>query len=242
MPKIFFQPVTQVPFFGSSHFGIHDKIEGALRNILDSRNSADIKWDQLSAKIGVTLFSISRKSARRRRRRVRQLRSSLRSNARTRKHLVTAIAEAIHKSHRVRQGRRLHRKEEDLRWLYKNTSVREKDQTVSQIIVPNGSEVHPGTTIPDNFAIVWRRILGVEHREVLLSDLERKVAELFTISNTRQVSAEQNKILLAQIVESEILAAIKRLDRCKAAGSDGLNNDYFERVCRNTESNVDKSI
>ena len=44
----------------------------------------------------------------------------------------------------------------------------------------------------------------------------------------RRLSAADNGLLLQEILPEEVIQAIKALNRHKAAGADGLNNDFFQ--------------
>lgn len=83
-------------------------------------------------------------------------------------------------------------------------------------------------SIPDRFAVTWASILGHSRREVASSDLLMEVRRFMDIPANRKVTDSQNKDLLAEIVQEDAEWAIKSIDRRKAAGQDGIGNDFYK--------------
>jgi hypothetical protein len=127
----------------------------------------------------------------------------------------------------VRTGQRLERTTEQLRWSFKRVSNWEKDQTVTAIHHHHGDPFPREMSIANRFVSEWKTVLGKVHNEYSGDELEREFDKFVHIPRSRRVSAEQNDDLMKPITEEEVIEAIAALNS-KAAGADGLNNDFFK--------------
>lgn len=114
-----------------------------------------------------------------------------------------------------------------MRWLYKQTAVWERDHTVSQINPSAGIEFDDKDSIPDRFAKVWRTIIDNRHNTLTAAQMKTAVEQFATIPLGRQVREEYNHSLMAPITEEGGQIAVAALHRHKAAGEDGMNNDFY---------------
>ena len=84
-------------------------------------------------------------------------------------------------------------------------------------------------TTADRFASEWQSILGVVHRTTTpYTHMGREFDDFVQIPGSRRVSAFDNGIPMSEIDLSEVIVAIEGLNRHKAAGADGINNDLFK--------------
>ena len=125
-------------------------------------------------------------------------------------------------------GDRLNRSIEQIRWNFKRVSVFERDQTVTSIRNINGAAFTRGMTTTDRFASEWQPILGAVHNSAPPQLLDAQFDDFVTIPESRHLSATDNGLLMREININEVIEAIDALNRHKAAGTDGLNNDFFK--------------
>lgn len=83
-------------------------------------------------------------------------------------------------------------------------------------------------TTADKFASEWSPLLSSIHRQVPLEELPAAFKAFVKIPEERFLTANDNQDLLADFTESEVLEAVAALSRQKAAGPDGLNNDFYK--------------
>uniref|UniRef100_A0AAV1U726 Uncharacterized protein n=1 Tax=Peronospora matthiolae TaxID=2874970 RepID=A0AAV1U726_9STRA len=87
-------------------------------------------------------------------------------------------------------------------------------------------------TTADRFASEWQPILGVVHHQLQRPQLEAAFDAFVQVPAIRRVSAVDNGMLVKDISSTEVITAIEGLIRHKAAGMDGLNNDFLETLWR----------
>jgi hypothetical protein len=78
------------------------------------------------------------------------------------------------------------------------------------------------------FSTEWLPILGEVHSSIADTELERELDAFVTIPEDRQLKAEHNTAMLHEITPQEVIRAVASLNRHKAAGPDGLNNDFYK--------------
>lgn len=83
-------------------------------------------------------------------------------------------------------------------------------------------------TTATKFATEWKPILGEKHNYIHGAELEREFDKFVTIPADRLHSGDDNTMLMKEITHEEVIQAITALIRHKAAGPDGLNNDFFK--------------
>ncbi|OWZ13595.1 hypothetical protein PHMEG_00013056 [Phytophthora megakarya] len=80
-------------------------------------------------------------------------------------------------------------------------------------------------TIADKFASEWSSILSRQHNEVGSMRMEFEFDRFTTIPHDRRLDLADNKQLMQEVTQDEVVSAIESLNRHNAAGSDGINND-----------------
>jgi hypothetical protein len=128
----------------------------------------------------------------------------------------------------TRVGQRLERTTDQLRWEFKRVSNWERDQKVTTIRCINGEPFKREMNIATKFSSEWKSILGVIHSAVEIADLEEEFDRFVSIPTSRRVTQQQNTALMQEITEDEVIQAVTALKRHKAAGPDGLNNDFYK--------------
>ena len=146
----------------------------------------------------------------------------------TRKALIDVAVEGAQEEHFVRLGSHLKRTMDQLWRKFKRVSIFENDQTITTIRHINGSAFTRTMTTADRFASEWQYILGVVHHKLQRSQLEAAFDVLVQVPANLCVSAFDNGIRMTTISLNEVITAIKDLNRHKAAGTDGINNDFSE--------------
>uniref|UniRef100_A0AAV1TRZ0 Uncharacterized protein n=1 Tax=Peronospora matthiolae TaxID=2874970 RepID=A0AAV1TRZ0_9STRA len=117
---------------------------------------------------------------------------------------------------------------DQLRSNFMRVSFFEKDQTITTIRHINGAAFTRTMTTADRFASEWQPILGVVHHRLQRPQLEAAFDAFVQVPASRCLSAFDNGMLIWVISLTEVITAIKGLNRHKAAGMDGLNNDFFQ--------------
>ncbi|KAL4163946.1 hypothetical protein KRP22_004570 [Phytophthora ramorum] len=145
-----------------------------------------------------------------------------------RSQLIAVTEEEAREEHLVRTAQWLERSMEQIRWNYKRVSNWERDQTISTISRLNGKEFTREMTIVDRFGSEWKPILGKEHNEIKSEAMEAEFDAFVTIPAERKVTEQGNQLLMRPITTDEVIEAFDALNRHKAAGPDGLNNDLFK--------------
>ncbi|OWZ07213.1 RxLR effector protein [Phytophthora megakarya] len=69
--------------------------------------------------------------------------------------------------------------------------------------------------------------MGARHSELSPADMAIHLGKFVQIPKNRRVQTSENSLLMGPISEEEVLDAIKGLQRNKAGGEDGLNNDFY---------------
>jgi len=138
---------------------------------------------------------------------------------------MEATALDIEEEHLIRMGRRLERTTEQLRWNFKRISTWEKDKSIAEIQQLHGAPFTRDMTTSDCFASEWKPIFGIIHNALAGAELENEFDKFVHIPLARRLSSEQNSCLM-QPIKTEVIQAIVALSRHKAAGGDGLNNDF----------------
>ena len=83
-------------------------------------------------------------------------------------------------------------------------------------------------TIANNFASEWSPIIGRPHNTVPTKNLRQALIGFITMPPDRVLSRTDNARLMMPITLTLVITAITVLDRHKAAGPDGLNNDFLK--------------
>lgn len=86
----------------------------------------------------------------------------------------------------------------------------------------------PGDKLTEVMADVWATIFGQTYATVTGVARIRALDKLVTILNNGKVTEDWNRNLMKEISEEEVATANKSLNRFKASGLDGLNNDCFK--------------
>ena len=114
-----------------------------------------------------------------------------------------------------------------LRWQLKGLSNWERDQSISGLEKINGQPFQPGDTVANHFASEWSPILCRAHNTVPAPVLNQALRDFVTLPVDRVLSVDANALLMDHITLDEVLATIALLNSHKAAGSDGINNEFL---------------
>ncbi|KAG1698206.1 hypothetical protein DVH05_015196 [Phytophthora capsici] len=192
------------------------------------RDTTPETWDAMVKQCVKTIKSVARRERKRRKTRKHRINAQARAHLLTRKDLLRANAVDQQEEALMRQGRRLERTMEQLRWSYKMVSNWEKDQTISAIRCIHGKPFTREMSTATKFSSEWGPILGEVHNTVAPAELEARLDAFVRIPVDRNISDQQNMLLMKEITKDEVIVAIDALNRHKAAGGDGLNNDFFK--------------
>ena len=83
-------------------------------------------------------------------------------------------------------------------------------------------------TTADRFASEWTPILGVVHHSTPFEHMATELDTFVQVPADKRISAADNQGLMRAISTDEVIQAISALNRHKAAGADGLNNEFFK--------------
>ncbi|KAE9036079.1 hypothetical protein PR001_g9006 [Phytophthora rubi] len=185
-------------------------------------------WDQTTRTCVECIKKVKKRETQRRNAVIRKLHAQNRAHLLTRKELMAATVEDSREEHLVRMGQRLERTVEQLRWQFKRISNWERDQRITTIRQVNGAAFRREMTVADKFASEWKPILGKTHNTTPSDEHGTEFDQFVQIPANRRISEADNEKLMAEITQEEVIKAIAALNRHKAAGADGLNNDFFK--------------
>ena len=185
-------------------------------------------WDATARGCVTLIQRLRRRTNQRGKAVLRRIKAQSRAHLLTRQERLAVTSEEAREDHLVRMGDRLNRSIEQIRWNFKRVSVFERDQTVTSIRNINGAAFTRGMTTTDRFASEWQPILGSVHNSAPPQLLDAQFDDFVTIPESRHLSATDNGLLMREININEVIEAIDALNRHKAAGTDGLNNDFFK--------------
>ncbi|ETN14222.1 hypothetical protein PPTG_07856 [Phytophthora nicotianae INRA-310] len=151
------------PFRGSHTERI---IQELLEELLGSAPQRDqLRWDCWIKASRKAVKNVAQRDKKRRKQVAVKLKRQIQENSKTGVQLVTALVDDLRQRKPKRAGDRLHRTREQVRWLFKETAVWERDQTVSQILPPPNLKFDPDMPIQERFSKVWKQITGKRHSQ-----------------------------------------------------------------------------
>ena len=103
------------------------------------------------------------------------------------------------------------------------------DSTIRHI---TGAAFKREMTTADKFALEWKPIFGVIHNMSSTEHLDTAFDEFVQIPASRHASDRNNEQLMGAITMEEIIQAISKLNRHKAAGADGLNIVFISKILK----------
>jgi exonuclease III len=207
---------------------IHQKLMQELVEAGVGRNTSTTSWDETTIECVQCIHRVAEEEAQRRRGLVRKIKAQNRAHLMTRRELLEENIADQQDEYLVRMGQRLERTRDQLRWSFKRVSNWEQDQTITEIHQLHGKKFTRGMSIANRFKSEWQSILGQTHNEYAQPELEQKIDKFVEIPESRKISQQQNDSLMCEITEDEVIEAVTALNRNKAAGADGLNNDFFK--------------
>jgi exonuclease III len=187
-------------------------------------------WDQTAAECTTCIRRKAKEDTTRRKKAVHRLNAQNRAHLLTRRELLRVSEADSREEHLVRIGQRLERTTRQLRWQFKRVSNWESDQTITGLDCINGEPFQREMSIADKFKSEWKPILGKVHSAVPGDKLESEFDSFVQVPASRRVTQKQNTELMETITTAEVIKAISDLNRHKAAGPDGLNNDFFKDI------------
>jgi hypothetical protein len=207
---------------------LHAELQSELAEANVGERVTAATWDTTAKTCLECIARIEKRDTKRRNAVIHKLNAQNRAHLFTRRDLMEATAVDIREEHLIRMGQRLERTTDQLRWRFKRISNWEKDQTIEEIQQINGSPFTRAMSISNCFASEWRTIFGAIHNALAGDELEREFDDFVSIPPERRLSDAQNADLIQPITSEEVIQAIAALSRHKAAGGDGLNNDFFK--------------
>ncbi|OWZ17931.1 RxLR effector protein [Phytophthora megakarya] len=244
---------TVYPIRGAHSARLVEELLSELNEKAPQHEVGELDWDEWVQNCKKAIKRIAQRDKKRRNKKSAKLQRQLRQGPMTRNHLIAVLVNDIKERNLARVGSRLERTHDQIRWLFKRTAIWERDQTVSHIQAPPDTHFdedlpiperfsqvwskllgkrHSNThfdedlPIPERFSQVWSKLLGKRHSKLDAVEMKNAVAEFAVVPPERKVREQDNKQLMAPIAEDDLLAAIKELERHKAGGEDGLNNDF----------------
>ena len=112
---------------------------------------------------------------------------------------------------------------ESIRWQFKRASNWEKDQSITGLNRIHGQPFRQGDTVANKFASEWSPIFSQTYNTIHVSDLKQALLGFITMPPDRILSQADNGVLMSPFSLLEVIQA-----RHKAAGPDGLNNDFLK--------------
>ena len=199
-----------------------DELLDVLTEVGVNQDVTGATWDQTAQRCVLCIKRVRNRVRRRRKAVVRRIQAQSRAHLSSRHELLEVRVEEAREKYLVRLGQRLERTKELLCWNYKRVSNYEKDQTISTIRHITGAAFKREMTTADKFASEWKPIFGVIHNMSSTEHLDTAFDEFVQIPASRHASDRNNGQLMGAITMEEIIQAISKLNRHKAAGADGL--------------------
>jgi hypothetical protein len=185
-------------------------------------------WDAATIKCADCVREVVRQEKQQREKFKHRCNRQNRAHLLTRRDLLDTAMEEDRQEQLVRIGQKLERTIEQLRWNFKRVSNWETDQTVTAIHRINGEPFSRGMTIAEKFKSEWKPIVATIHSAVRQEDMTTEFDKFVSIPAERKVSQSENADLMQEITRGEVIQAFTELNHHKAAGPDGLNNDFYK--------------
>ena len=116
----------------------------------------------------------------------------------------------------------------DARHFFKRVSNWSRDQTITKLTPSSGRTYSAGTSRANVMAGEWHHIIGRNHATVSEDQRERLFDKLLQVPASKRATKSWNDLIMAPIQPDDVETAIKSLQRHKAAGLDGLPNDFYK--------------
>lgn len=152
------------------------------------RDTTPETWDAMVKQCVKSITSVARRERKRRKTRKHRIKAQARAHLLTRKDLLRANAVDQREEALMRQGRRLERTLEQLRWSFKRVSNWEKDQTISAIRCIHGKPFTREMSTATKFSTEWGPILGEVHNTVAPAELMARLDAFVRIPAARKIS------------------------------------------------------
>lgn len=173
------------------------------------------------------MFAIKRIEKRARRNKIRRAIKSGWIKICTRNEALAQAAAASELKAAIRRGEYLQMKQHEARAFFQRVSTWSSNQHVTDIR-PTCQQSTPAVlSVAQKMANEWNSILGRSHRTITGTEMETAFDKLLKVHQERQVNADDNKCLMADITVQEVEGAITKLHRHKAAGPDRMSNDFY---------------
>ena len=121
-------------------------------------------WDTAIHICKASIKRIKKRKSQRTRRLRRRVQGHARAHLSTRHSLMQSMQKELQTAQTVRQGLRLERTMDSLRWQFKRVSNWERDQSISGLDQINGRRFLPGDTVANHFASEWSPIPCRTHK------------------------------------------------------------------------------
>ncbi|OWZ11839.1 Reverse transcriptase precursor [Phytophthora megakarya] len=218
---------VKYPIHSSNPERVKTELQAEIVDDLVADDEGNIEWDDVVKQCVKTIKRTAKRLKQRRYWRAKARKKRERASIATRRGLIEASEDDAKVSSVLNAGHALQRSNGSVRRRFRRVSVWERDQTVSRILPTPGTVFAPESSIADKFAQEWNDIQGRSHRTVPLHDLTCRLDEFAIVPTERRVTDEHNAALTAAMDVYEVVESIRALNREKAAGPDGLNNDFY---------------
>uniref|UniRef100_A0AAV1UCF0 Endonuclease/exonuclease/phosphatase domain-containing protein n=1 Tax=Peronospora matthiolae TaxID=2874970 RepID=A0AAV1UCF0_9STRA len=216
------------PIHSSNPGRIVDELVAEMDGRAIGQSVSTLTWDADVTECQQCVRRIRKRVKQRRARFRRKIQGRARRPLLTRPQFISCNMEELRQEHLVRLGQKLARTADQLRYFYKRVADWERNQTVTTISRIHGPHFTRDMTNADKFASEWSTVLGKVHCQEERVDLPSAIRRFVNLPTDRVLSSADNRALLADFSEAEVLAAVSGLSRHKSAGLDGLNNDFYK--------------
>ncbi|KAF1314922.1 Rxlr effector protein, partial [Globisporangium splendens] len=208
---------------------VAERLSHRIEGILEHCNEqSQAEWEKTREMLTQAVEVEARRERAKQRRSARKQkdRSAINRTA-TRAELLAAREAMSDAAADLSYGAFLQSSQHDVRHFFQRVSNWLRDQSISDL-TPEFGEQNPGECLADVMADGWSAIFGQTHATVTGRQREQLFDKLLSVPRERHITKEWNQVLMSPICEEEVKRAVKALQRFKAGGLDGLNNDFYK--------------
>ena len=213
------EPILKYPLQGVLKREHQARLEQAIPHYMEQ----NLHWDQRISKITKKMFKLQRE--RNKESKQQKLKwTKITGQASNYQELLQTI---INNKSRTNYGDYIGRKQRDPRYIYQKNSLKAKRNNIPGLVQKYSINDFPMDP-PNQMAQEWLTLLGKGHSTTTKQEKREYLEQKINWEHIPKVEATDNSRLMAEIQIEEVQQAIRSLHRGKAAGSDGLPNDFYK--------------
>ena len=225
------EPVLQYPLQGALKAEHHAILDQAIPQYMGQ----NLHWDHSIHKITRKMFKLQRKRAKESKQQKLKL-TELAGQACNYQELLQTL---ISNKSRANYGDYIGRKQRDPRYIYRKNSLKARRNNIPVLVQKYSTTDFPKDA-PNQMAQEWRTLLSRVHSTTSKQEKKDYLEQNIDWEQIPKVNAMDNLSLMAEIRIDEVQQAIRSLHRGKAAGSDGLPNDFYKDFQKAVETPMTK--